>query len=646
MQATVTIPLTDLVHSKNNSRKNQKADESLMTSIEVHGLQSNLVVVQKDNKYEVIAGGRRLSAIKELHKQKRIDISQGIPCVVLAEGVDPLEASLAENIVRSNLTPVEEFRAFAKMAQQGLDHKEIAKHFSVTERRVLQLMALGNLAPKIISSYENEEIDMETLMAFTVETSHKKQLATLKAFLELPSYIQTGHKLKDMLVGENPISEKSSLAIFIGERAYIDAGGTVKTDLFDDRGNTWADGQTALVVAEDKLQSMTQQAMNDGWENVVRFVPSLDRPNLVYDDLNQNPAEADFPKFYSKIRKVHSFEPNENTKKIEKKINALKEKHGKLKEQLNDENISDEKYDALYDKVGFLFNDIVDLSWRLREAGDYSDKTKKSSACIVCYDKHGKPLFLKGVSLADSNEAHPDSPGINTGHQDESPAEEEKKPVAVNLKDISRPLTESLSNERSEVIRAHLAKDTNLGVDVLYFALAQAYSGKADDTLFSQLSSISPTGRKHANNESSQALRDLKKKLSISKIPASFEKWRALNSKDKKIILTMVGLEFIVPALKGSKYFEFDQSFVEAIAKDLDIDWLNDLKPTAENYFRKLTKVQLLKALKEMNPDKALENKAKSMKNKNLAELLESMTSGKSEHSTDKSKNWIIPSLR
>ena len=47
-----------------------------------------------------------------------------------------------------------------------------------------------------------------------------------------------------------------------------------------------------------------------------------------------------------------------------------------------------------------------------------------------------------------------------------------------------------------------------------------------------------------------------------------------------------------------------------------------------------------------MNPDKALENKAKSMKNKNLAELLESMTSGKSEHSTDKSKNWIIPSLR
>ena len=53
------------------------------------------------DRYEVVAGGRRLAALKLLAKQKRITKGTASPCRVLdADVVDGTEASLAENIVR------------------------------------------------------------------------------------------------------------------------------------------------------------------------------------------------------------------------------------------------------------------------------------------------------------------------------------------------------------------------------------------------------------------------------------------------------------------------------------------------------------------------------------------------------------------
>ena len=52
-------------------------------------------------RYEVVAGGRRLAALKLLAKGKRIAKSTAIPCRVLdGAGVDGSEATLAENVVR------------------------------------------------------------------------------------------------------------------------------------------------------------------------------------------------------------------------------------------------------------------------------------------------------------------------------------------------------------------------------------------------------------------------------------------------------------------------------------------------------------------------------------------------------------------
>ena len=65
------IPLDKLVKSPRNVRKtppSETAEAELRASIAAHGLQQNLVVAPAngDGVHEVIAGGRRLAALKAL----------------------------------------------------------------------------------------------------------------------------------------------------------------------------------------------------------------------------------------------------------------------------------------------------------------------------------------------------------------------------------------------------------------------------------------------------------------------------------------------------------------------------------------------------------------------------------------------------
>ena len=87
-KALKTIPLSKLKRAKINARKTQaNADiKGLAASIEAHGLLQNLTVrpvagSDKSNSglYEVVAGGRRLAALKLLAKRKKIGKNFAVP---------------------------------------------------------------------------------------------------------------------------------------------------------------------------------------------------------------------------------------------------------------------------------------------------------------------------------------------------------------------------------------------------------------------------------------------------------------------------------------------------------------------------------------------------------------------------------------
>lgn len=124
-----------LVPSPRNMRKAKTAVsiEELATSIASTGLLQNIVVVERaDGKYEVVAGNRRLQAIKHAIKTKRLPKNYEVPCRVVADA-EAVAASLTENFHRVAAHPADEFEAFAALVKDGKSTEEVAEQFGVRQ---------------------------------------------------------------------------------------------------------------------------------------------------------------------------------------------------------------------------------------------------------------------------------------------------------------------------------------------------------------------------------------------------------------------------------------------------------------------------------------------------------------------------------
>jgi ParB family chromosome partitioning protein len=120
---------------------------------------------RKPKHYEVVAGGRRLRALREIHKG---DGDPKIPCMLRQVDSATADAmSLGENFAREPMHPLDEAEAFAKLATaDGKDAEEIAAEFGVPVHYVKQRMKLATLAEPVKSSYRDGKIDTATAEAF------------------------------------------------------------------------------------------------------------------------------------------------------------------------------------------------------------------------------------------------------------------------------------------------------------------------------------------------------------------------------------------------------------------------------------------------------------------------------------------------
>src|SRR5690606_35745350 len=86
--SSIAVPLSQLCVSRRNVRKIRSSGPSidaLAASIARVGLLQNLTVVQaRDGKhYDVVAGGRRLAALKQLAKSGRIPKEWAVSCMLV-----------------------------------------------------------------------------------------------------------------------------------------------------------------------------------------------------------------------------------------------------------------------------------------------------------------------------------------------------------------------------------------------------------------------------------------------------------------------------------------------------------------------------------------------------------------------------------
>ena len=213
--------------------------------------------------YEIPAGGRRYRALELLVKQKRLAKTAPIPCVVREGGIAE-EDSLAENIQRAPLHPLDQFRAFQALREKGQSEEEIAAAFFVTPAVVKQRLRLASVSPKLLDAYVEDRLTLDQLMAFTVIADHERQEQVFERLGQTCS--KEPHVIRRMLT-EGAVRAGDKRALFVGFDAYVQAGGVILRDLFQGDDGGWLQDAALLdrLVAA-KLEAQADLVRAEGWK--------------------------------------------------------------------------------------------------------------------------------------------------------------------------------------------------------------------------------------------------------------------------------------------------------------------------------------------------------------------------------------------
>ena len=260
LSASRDIPFNKLILSQSNVRRVKAgiSIEELADDIARRTLLQSLTVRAVCNAegtetgmYEIPAGGRRYRALELLVKQKRLAKTAPIPCVVREGGIAE-EDSLAENIQRAPLHPLDQFRAFLALREKGRSEEEIAVAFFVSVAVVKQRLRLASVSPRLLDIYAEDGLTLDQLMAFTVNGDHARQEQVWEALQH--SYCKEPHVIRRMLT-EGAVRAADKRALFIGIDAYTEAGGGILNDLFQGDDGGWLQ-DVALVdrLVAEKLE--------------------------------------------------------------------------------------------------------------------------------------------------------------------------------------------------------------------------------------------------------------------------------------------------------------------------------------------------------------------------------------------------------
>lgn len=186
----INIPTNDIV-AGNNDRKhfNQVALEELAASIKEHGLaQPPTVRETQQGKYEIVAGERRIRAMRDILNWQQI--------AVIIRDLDDEQAAaimLAENTGRADLNAIEEGQAYqTRINNFGWSLQRIAAAAGVSKERIQNRLLLLTLADDIqhLVKFKQMAVSLATMLAHKELDINRQRISTriLNASGNMPVY--------------------------------------------------------------------------------------------------------------------------------------------------------------------------------------------------------------------------------------------------------------------------------------------------------------------------------------------------------------------------------------------------------------------------------------------------------------------------
>ena len=577
-----SIPLNKLVQSPRNVRRHSDpaADAELKASISAHGLLQNLIVrPAAKGKFEVEAGERRRRAMLALSDERILARDHEVTCLVLEDSAEAaVETSLAENFHRLAMNPADEAQAFAALVAGGATVEDVARRFGLTIRFVEGRLRLATLAPVVFEALASGQITLDIAKAFGATSDQEIQT---RVFEQVSSayYAPNPDSIRRMVLS-GTVRGSDPRARLVGRDAYIAAGGRIERELFDDDDSeSWADVALLESLAAAKME---EQAKALAAEQGLAWVkPTLD-PYASHDlveGLVRLPAEP-APLTEAELARLDE-------------LDASYDEHAAI---LEDEDSAEEAVAAAEAAIEAIERECQEIRAR---PPVIAAELKAEAGMVLVLSRDGTPVLqpvFYGERQAEPAEAD-DGVEVVAGEEGS-----DKRRTT-----LSKRLVDELAMQRRDVLALHVASDPGLALDVMVFTLADAdthdWRARAATTLRAPLPAGPIIGFEAKDAPASSALAELRSSLDESwrageDATCRFDLFRALSDDSRAAWLGYVVARSLEASLNmtGERQLPFQDHLGSLIGIDMAQWW----RPTAANYFDRVSKQVILDALTDV----------------------------------------------
>ena len=168
------VPIDLLDPNPNQPRQVMGDLSELIASIAEKGIIEPLVVRQRGERYQIIAGERRYQASVQAGLRE-------LPVVIReVDDTEVIELALIENLQRKDLTPFEEAEALQGLAERcGYTHEDLARRLGKSRTSITESLSLASMPEEIRNLCRLADISSKSLLLQVVRQETPEKMTAL-----------------------------------------------------------------------------------------------------------------------------------------------------------------------------------------------------------------------------------------------------------------------------------------------------------------------------------------------------------------------------------------------------------------------------------------------------------------------------------
>ncbi|RUW71186.1 chromosome partitioning protein ParB, partial [Mesorhizobium sp. M2A.F.Ca.ET.067.02.1.1] len=514
--------------------------------------------------------------------------------------------------------PADQFEAFRELHERGLGAEEIAARFGITAHVVRQRLRLGAVSPKLMQVYRDGDLTLDQLMAFAITDDHVRQ----EQVFENLTYNREPYIIRRALTRTH-VAATDRRAIFIGAEAYMEAGGAILRDLFtEDRGGFYEDAALLDRMVIEKLQGIGEtirQAEGWKWADVHIDFPHANGLRRTY------PQPVDLSEEDKAAYATTSDEFNRLTEEwnsAEELPEEVDQRFGELEAEIERIDALRRAYDPDIVSRGGVFVVLShDGTARIERGFIRAEDERPETGAET-------QLESDGYAVNDDGEIIETGIGSDTDSGRDEDAEDEGKP-------LSDLLIRDLTAHRTLGLRLALGEQPDIALIAVTHALAAQtfYQGAEAHCLEIGPTSVYLAGHADGIEDTAagKALADRHAEWAADMPRDVGDLWGFIASLDHASVMALFAhcASLTVNAVKQPwERKPGAHQTADRLATAVNLDMTAHWRPTVRTYLGRVTKAQILDAVREGASEDAVE-RLSALKKQPMAEAAEQLLAGK-----------------